>query len=287
MWPHFINLFERVLHGIPLLVSSNWADKFWGFGVFLLIQIFLALNNRHHMRRWWESKWRNLLIGIVAVAIGYFGLFIWSTVQTIYDEHHDTMRRWQDVVNEKNAVKEGLRKRDDYIKVLESRSCPKCSAPPISKSEAQHPETIQDIVATVRTTCVLRDPSRMPEDLPLMVPDQDSYLEGMIGKAYMYSRSATFKRTEQEGTAISIENFRSVPNSDLIGMEVSKMTDYSSFHVSLASVGGGQFSRCTFLEVTLRVNGRDVFRHGEPFNLKLDDVHGISFTIKLEGMNLT
>ena len=37
MWPHFTHLFWRIVHGMPVLVSSNWASWTIGIGSFLLV----------------------------------------------------------------------------------------------------------------------------------------------------------------------------------------------------------------------------------------------------------
>ena len=103
MWLHFVHLFWRVIHGMPLLLSSNWPDKFFGIWIFVVLQVLLAISSRHHMQRWWENRYRNLATGIAAVVIGYISLFAWSTVQTIYDNYHDATGRWQSVVRKKTS----------------------------------------------------------------------------------------------------------------------------------------------------------------------------------------
>jgi hypothetical protein len=69
----------------------------------------------------------NLLIGIGVTAFAYSVLFAWSTVRTVYDDHHDSTGRWRAVVNEKNTLKGMLQVRDAYIKRLEAGAATKPS----------------------------------------------------------------------------------------------------------------------------------------------------------------
>jgi hypothetical protein len=126
MWSHFSHLLVRVLHGMPSLVWSNWAAWLLGIGVFFLSQVLVLIRSgwRVTLKRWKK----NIGIGIIVAVAVYLFFFAWSTVQTIYDDHHDDVSRWRDVVNEKNTLKIGLTKRDEYIKTLESKTCPKCPA---------------------------------------------------------------------------------------------------------------------------------------------------------------
>jgi hypothetical protein len=39
MWHNFVDLLLRILHGMPLLVSSNWTGWFLGLIVFVLYKL--------------------------------------------------------------------------------------------------------------------------------------------------------------------------------------------------------------------------------------------------------
>jgi hypothetical protein len=130
MWLHFTHLFWRIVHGMPVLVSSNWASWLILIGTFLLTQGLLLGRARlegEDMRQWWANRWKNLGLGFLVTAIVYASLFLWSTVQTVYDDHHDSTGRWQAVVKEKNDLKGLLSERDQYITQLQNRSCPICT----------------------------------------------------------------------------------------------------------------------------------------------------------------
>jgi hypothetical protein len=62
-----------------------------------------------------KSGGPNLARGLVVTAIVYAGLFIWSTIQTVYDDHHDSVSRWRAVVKEKENLKAELKRRDESI----------------------------------------------------------------------------------------------------------------------------------------------------------------------------
>jgi hypothetical protein len=119
------HLLLRVLHGMPVLVSSNWAAWILGIATFLLTELLLFKTTAKE-ERWGRLK-VNLLIGIGVTAFAYSVLFAWSTVRTVYDDHHDSTGRWRAVVNEKNTLKGMLQVRDAYIKRLEAGAATKPS----------------------------------------------------------------------------------------------------------------------------------------------------------------
>jgi hypothetical protein len=235
-----------------------------------------------------EIKLAVRVVIIVALLI-YGPMALWCVVRTTYDDHHNMASRWQAVVKEKDNLKSLLGQRDDYIKRLEVRPCPTCPsnrhAGPLQGPTA--PETIHDVLAEVRITCRLTNPSKMPDDMPWMMPGADeTYFEGASGKSYLQSRAASYKRTEEEGKVAAIENFKLPPNSDLIGRPISVLADYSVLRIAAMSVGVGEISECVAEEVALRVNGQEILRSANAISIKMDGVHGLSFGIELAGMNL-
>lgn len=143
MWPHFLHLFWRTIYGMPLVVSSNWASWALGLAIFVLYEV-LAVK----FRGWHDvvSRWKqNVGIGLLATFGGYVLLFAYSAIITTYDEHHDSIGRWQAVVNEKNSLKIGLQQRDDYIRKLEGKSCPVCPAHPKSSASEPQPRALSEL----------------------------------------------------------------------------------------------------------------------------------------------
>jgi hypothetical protein len=148
------------------------------------------------------------------------------------------------------------------------------------------PETIHDILVELRTTCTLRDSTKMPEDIVISVSDSPSYLEGAGGKSYLQSSGYNFKRTEEEGKVTAIQNFTPVQNSDLIGRPMSALTNYSSAVLADTSVSGGKFIECNYIEMTVRMNGLDVLRTTQAVTAHMDAMHGLLLTRSLVGMKL-
>jgi len=128
MWPHFAHLLSRIIHGMPALVSSNWAAFGMGVGLFILYHAFVRIfRGWEIMKRQWKE---NIGIGILATVTGYLLLFAWSAVVTTYDDHHDLAGRFRAVVNEKNDLKRGLEARDQNIKELTSQRAATQTPPP-------------------------------------------------------------------------------------------------------------------------------------------------------------
>jgi hypothetical protein len=112
------HLLLRIFHGMPVLVSSNWAAWILGIATFLLTELLLFATTAKAER--WARLKLNLLIGIGVTTFAYSILFVWSTVRTVYDDHHDSVGRWQTVVKEKNSLKAALNARDAYIARLQA-----------------------------------------------------------------------------------------------------------------------------------------------------------------------
>src|SRR5579871_582256 len=129
MLSRFIRLFIRILHGMPTLVSSNWAS--WllgGLGMFVLAEawVWSRGSKGQRFREWWEKR-RSSILRVFGFATVYGAvLFGWSTVQTVYDDHHDNTGRMLAVVKEKNSLYADLSLQDNQLTQLRSRSCPMC-----------------------------------------------------------------------------------------------------------------------------------------------------------------
>lgn len=103
---------------MPVLVSSNWANWIISAAAFGVTEFLLFKNTPKAERS--TRAWKNILIGLVVTACVQLVLFTWSTIQTVYDDHHDSTGRWHAVVNEKNSLKGSLQERDSYIGRLEA-----------------------------------------------------------------------------------------------------------------------------------------------------------------------
>ncbi len=133
MWPHFVRIFLRALQGMPFVVSSNWANWSLALAIFLLYEVLaIAFRGWSDMKERWKQ---NVGIGLLATLGGYLLLFAYSAVISTYNDHRDSTGRWQQVVNEKNKLKDGWEKKDQYIRQLETRSCPACRDKSQDRSE--------------------------------------------------------------------------------------------------------------------------------------------------------
>jgi hypothetical protein len=147
MWSNFVDILFRIVHGMPVLVSSGWAASILGFITFGFTELLLYMNTPKEDRT--KRLKGNLFIGLLVTVFLYSILFVWSTIQTIYDEHHDSVGRWQVVVREKDSLKTELQKRDDYIRSLESRKCAICPSVQRIAPTASEPRGLTELQKTI------------------------------------------------------------------------------------------------------------------------------------------
>jgi hypothetical protein len=149
------------------------------------------------------------------------------------------------------------------------------------------PAVVGSLFVEVRVTCSLRNPSNLPPDLAFAVLSNESgsYLESPQGKAHLRPITrVSYKRTEEEGKAIATLGYDLPPNSDLIGVPLSTMSRYTSVFVDLWGVSGNDFSSCNHLDLTLRLNGTDVYRRAQAFQHQMETGHTMAFRSGLSGM---
>jgi hypothetical protein len=141
---------------MPLLVSSGWAASILGFLTFGFTEFVLYMNTPKEDRA--KRLKGNLVVGLLVTLFVYSILFVWSTIQTVYDTHQDSVGRWQLVVKEKDSLKAELQKRDDYIKSLEARKCPVCPpARTISVGTSLRESPPPSALSQLQKTVLLRD----------------------------------------------------------------------------------------------------------------------------------
>lgn len=245
---------------MPLLVSSNWAASGVGLATFIFTEIWLFATTEPAERK--KNLARNILTGVVVTAFVYITLFIWSTVQTVYDDHHDATGRWQQVVNEKNNLKIELGKRDNYVRQLEQRSCPVCptgkgrTPPPTITA---NPQVIQNLNFKVFTRCTLRDPANMPGDMLISLHTGDSFMEGPKGKIILdYPKDVHYTRGD-DGTVTFAQTFTLRPESALSGDPIESLLDYRIMLI-LWAADGSHFSQCDYGDLVVKANGNEIFK---------------------------
>lgn len=289
---HLFNLLDRGFLSFTHYLGTNepgWIVSVLASStltiILTVVLIWIIRGTAAMKQHWIDTAVIGLLAVVGQIIILYGPIYLRNLTSVVYDDHQGLVREIGEQRKENSGLIDERAKLKIQVEDLQ-RGKVKGTAARGLQQIAVPPETIHDALAEVRITCTLSNPSIMPLDKPLAIPGEDSYLEGAVGKSYLQSRAHSYKRAEEEGRAIAIENFKPPPKSDLIGRPVSALADYSALTIVDTSVSGGIFSECSFVEVTLRVNGRDVFRHGEPVSIKMDPKLGLKFAVKLEGMNL-
>ena len=67
-----------------------------------------------------KASVKPVFIGAGVTALAWVCLFSWALYKSAYNDHHNLTGRLGTVVNEKNALKVGLKQRDDYIERLKN-----------------------------------------------------------------------------------------------------------------------------------------------------------------------
>lgn len=86
---HFFNLLTQAFLSMPERIGSNWGGVIFSVALFLLAEI-LALVSIGVAVAEWKKHWvRNVVTGLVVVAVGWGGLFVISLIATTYDDHQN------------------------------------------------------------------------------------------------------------------------------------------------------------------------------------------------------
>lgn len=266
MWSHFVNLlltsWQSVLAALSTSTLSIVLFSLTAPVVTLVITLGVVskLNAEKTFVEHLKQSVVPTLIGFAVPIVFLACVFMWKIGSTVYADHRDMAGRWQNVVREKDNLKVQLKERDDYIaRLLGSTLTPAKYPQPTRIPAVQMPEKIHNASATVRVTCTLTNPSKTPGTTATIMTDAPSYLAGGTGRAFLQTNSASYQRTE-EGAVVITENYAVNSPSDLLEQPVSALANYKSFHLEIPGVSRGTFDTCIFLELTFRINGRDVFQ---------------------------
>jgi len=274
MWPNFTHLFWKAVHGMPMLVSSNWAAFGMGVGLFVLYHVLVwVIRGRDEMRRQWME---NIGIGLLATVTGYLLLFAWSAVVTTYDEHNDSTGRWRAVVKEKDTLKEGLKQRDDYIAKLESAKCPQCKPGSSTPPSVPMEEKITSIEVETRTTCALNPGEEVPpERVDIMFVDTSAKMTGPGGSLALDILTPVIFKLQQDGKRVMIINkFHLSAGSGFAGRPLQALANFDMIVVPIVTVAyGDSFGRMSLAEATLTVNGKDLWYSSLSSNDQLQAGH--------------
>jgi hypothetical protein len=154
---------------------------------------------------------------------------------------------------------------------------PKQAGPKLEEKAEGPPKpepVIYNLLVEARIICSLRDPHKLPNDIRITIfnePSPSSYFAGASGKAYLRPLTEVrYRSLEEEGKASTVLRYDLPSNSDLIGEPISSLSRYVKFRINLWAIHYEDFQECGFLEVTVRVNGRDIFRRSFTQRLVLD-----------------
>lgn len=218
-----------------------------------------------------QSRGRDLVKALIIAVGGSLALlvavFLAALPVSFYQDHVDLLGKIESL---RQSNSELAQDRDKWKKKVEaSQTSPSTvgrSVIPKSAPAPQAPEMISSLMAELRLTCALRNPGAMPSDIVLASNSAllDSYLDGPPGKAFLRQLvPVNYQRSEQDGNAFSIQHYDLGPTSDLIGEPISRLGEYTTIRLSAWGARGVTFRACTYSEVTIRVNGKDRYRHSE------------------------
>jgi len=125
MLPHLLRFLARVFFAMPSRISGNWTEVFFGIGIFVLAELLTI-----KIRGWKTVKTRwveSLGIGTAAVAVGWVGLFLYSIILGVAEDHQSLANRNGELVRnnrelaEKNSHLVDPKSRDDEIAGLRKK----------------------------------------------------------------------------------------------------------------------------------------------------------------------
>lgn len=158
-----------------------------------------------------------------------------------------------------------------------------------SVSRSPGEQKIESGLVEIGMTCSLRDVTKIPADKSFILPRvaNEDYLSGKNGNTYLQPEpSVIYKRAEDESNVFFTMRYTLPSTSDLIGAPISRILNYDSLRVDAWGAEGDYFSSCRGTEITLRINGNDIYRHSESFVHNMEVGKTINMTAKIEKVNL-
>lgn len=298
------HLWHLVEQAFALVLAWNSATPFSlvkeaVFGPLIIFLFAWCFEFRGDWKRWSviQTRGRDIIKPFLFTILGSFALlgvvFAVAVPCAIYKDHQSLLRANRNLRSQISKLVDP-KSRDDKIATLENRISELEKSSPKQKSQTTNttaqvpaaptvpPVEIMGLVVQVRSVCALVDPKIMPEDMAMRVQSVPSYFEGAIGKSYLLSSSASFKRTENEGNAFVLESYTPTPNSDLIGKPISFLLNYTNLHVEATAAANGSFKTCDFVEVSIDVNGREIYRHSETVNENVSGGHAFFLNVPIK-----
>ncbi|HEY2119940.1 MAG TPA: hypothetical protein VGH37_12195 [Candidatus Acidoferrum sp.] len=156
MLVHFLHLLGRALATMPTLVSSNWAAVLMAVGIFLLSQFLnLIFRGKSYMKRQWQQS---IAIGVFSVLAGWFVLYQWSLIVTVYSDHQSLVVHNQELTQKngelinKSSQLVDPKSRDDQIaelkKTLKAYESPGIRIYPVSHDQRPGTPKMEYVLST-------------------------------------------------------------------------------------------------------------------------------------------
>ena len=156
----------------------------------------------------------------------------------------------------------------------------------VSELESKSIKDIQSITIEVRLTCNLKDGAELPPaEVPFVpVGDSHAYFKGPAGTARLEFKSPVNFRRQETNKIVVINDFALESGSVLQHKPLEVLKNYSILSVPVVTVVFGRsFEKITLLEVSLIVNGEDIwygsykydvpFQVGPRFEIPLNELH--------------
>lgn len=146
---------------------------------------------------------------------------------------------------------------------------------------------ISDLLVEARLTCTLNSGAQLPPGEVEFLPiggGSDAKLQGAAGEqALRFGSPVRFR--EHAGSLTVINRFALPPGSDLHGRPVGALAAFAQLQVPIITVVyGNACARMRLLEITVRINGEDLwyrawpydvdFQQGPVFKVPLGELHG-------------
>jgi hypothetical protein len=102
----FFPVAGKGFHGMPPLVSGNWAQIYLGIAIFCIYHLLFGL-----VRGWpaMKDNWKgNVGIGILSVVTGWSLLFGYNLIKTVYDDHEDMAKQIKQLRETNNSQQQQI-----------------------------------------------------------------------------------------------------------------------------------------------------------------------------------
>jgi hypothetical protein len=171
----------------------------------------------------------------------------------------------------------------DMKKTMEEAVTMSASAKISVESFLSEKQGIRSVMVEGRLTCDLKDGAEIPPSEVQFIPvgNANSYLEGTHSKSRLDFVSPVRFRRQDDNHIVVINRFSLPPGSDLDGRPIDSLKNFDILTIPVITVVyGDSFKRMKLFEVSMSVNGKDVWYYRYEINQPFQA--GPSFKIPFE-----